>query len=146
MSAPAAQRNVPLKDIYSDPLDRFWHLYLLDAEKQDAKLTERWKGDADGILIFVCARFPTFERALMSQRRPACLLLRSDRSSSPSFQTYNPLPPTKAPQRSCSLRSSSVRFLNSSRLLAQLPPSSTSHHRKPSPSRLTPSKSIFSGS
>jgi hypothetical protein len=59
MSTPT-HRNVPLKDIYSDPLDRFWHLYLLDAEKQDAKLTERWKGDADGILIFVCAHLSMF--------------------------------------------------------------------------------------
>ncbi|KAI0027024.1 hypothetical protein K488DRAFT_63256, partial [Vararia minispora EC-137] len=38
---------------FSDPLDRFWSLYLVDAEKQDAKLVERWKGASDGILIFV---------------------------------------------------------------------------------------------
>jgi hypothetical protein len=38
---------------YSDPLDRFWHLYLVDADKQDQKLADRWKGDTDGILIFV---------------------------------------------------------------------------------------------
>ncbi|KAI0031167.1 hypothetical protein K488DRAFT_71604 [Vararia minispora EC-137] len=37
---------------YSDPLDRFWSLYLIDADKQDAKLVERWKGASDGILIF----------------------------------------------------------------------------------------------
>ncbi|KAI0026810.1 hypothetical protein K488DRAFT_7144, partial [Vararia minispora EC-137] len=34
-------------------LDRFWNLYLIDADKQDAKLVERWKGASDGILIFV---------------------------------------------------------------------------------------------
>jgi hypothetical protein len=74
MSAPAPQRNVPLKDIYSDPLDRFWHLYLLDAEKQDAKLTERWKGDADGILIFVCAHLEMHHHhhLLVNLDRPVC--------------------------------------------------------------------------
>jgi hypothetical protein len=38
---------------FSDPLDRFWNLYLVDAEKADKKLTDSWKGDTDGILIFV---------------------------------------------------------------------------------------------
>jgi hypothetical protein len=66
--------NVSLKHVYSDPLDRFWHLCLLDAEKQHAKLTERWKGDADGILVFVCTRLSASERALINQRveRPIC--------------------------------------------------------------------------
>ncbi|KAI0027837.1 hypothetical protein K488DRAFT_90409 [Vararia minispora EC-137] len=37
---------------YSDPLDRFWNLYITDVEKSDKVLTESWKGDTDGILIF----------------------------------------------------------------------------------------------
>ncbi|KAI0027396.1 hypothetical protein K488DRAFT_61659, partial [Vararia minispora EC-137] len=41
-----------LGEQFSDPLDRFWNLYLVDAEKADKKLTDGWKGDTDGILIF----------------------------------------------------------------------------------------------
>jgi hypothetical protein len=28
-------------------------MYLTEAEKQDAQVTESWKGDTDGILVFV---------------------------------------------------------------------------------------------
>jgi hypothetical protein len=41
-------------DQYSDPDDRFWHLYLSDADKLDKKMANNLKGDTDGILIFVC--------------------------------------------------------------------------------------------
>jgi hypothetical protein len=43
----------PSGDQFNAPEDRFWNLYLTQAEKVDKKLTESWKGDADGILIFV---------------------------------------------------------------------------------------------
>jgi hypothetical protein len=39
---------------YTDPHDRFWSLYLMDAEKEDERMTDSWKGNTDGILIFVC--------------------------------------------------------------------------------------------
>jgi len=38
---------------YTDRLDRFWDLYLSHADKSDKTLMESWKGDTDGILIFV---------------------------------------------------------------------------------------------
>ena len=31
-------------------------MYLTEAEKQDAEVTESWKGDTDGILVFVSLR------------------------------------------------------------------------------------------
>ncbi|KZV62771.1 hypothetical protein PENSPDRAFT_238220, partial [Peniophora sp. CONT] len=34
------------------PEDKFWNLFITDAEKRDKMRLERWKGDADGILIF----------------------------------------------------------------------------------------------
>ncbi|VDB85470.1 unnamed protein product [Peniophora sp. CBMAI 1063] len=37
---------------FLDPNDRFWSLYIADAEKHDKIRLERWKGDTDGILIF----------------------------------------------------------------------------------------------
>ena len=38
---------------WTHPADKFWSTYLEDAEKQDHALAESWKGDTDGILIFV---------------------------------------------------------------------------------------------
>ncbi|VDC02751.1 unnamed protein product [Peniophora sp. CBMAI 1063] len=37
---------------WTHPADKFWSTYLEDAEKQDNALSESWKGDTDGILIF----------------------------------------------------------------------------------------------
>jgi hypothetical protein len=60
-SATQPGNTASIQPQYSDPLDRFWHLYLVDADKQDLKLAERWKGHTDGILIFVRAarHFPS---------------------------------------------------------------------------------------
>ncbi len=30
-------------------------MYLTEAEKEDKEITENWKGDTDGILVFVSA-------------------------------------------------------------------------------------------
>ena len=38
---------------YGDSSDEFWLMYLTEAEKQDKEVTESWKGDTDGILVFV---------------------------------------------------------------------------------------------
>ena len=35
-------------------------MYLTEAEKEDKEITESWKGDAEGILVFVSARCFTF--------------------------------------------------------------------------------------
>ena len=41
---------------YGDPSGRLWMMYLTEAEKEDKEITESWKGDAEGILLFVSAR------------------------------------------------------------------------------------------
>jgi hypothetical protein len=38
---------------HGDPSDGLWSMYLTEAEKQDAEVTESWKGDTDGTLVFV---------------------------------------------------------------------------------------------
>ncbi|KAH9011982.1 hypothetical protein EDB83DRAFT_2530143 [Lactarius deliciosus] len=38
---------------HGDPSDGLWAMYLTKAEKQDKEVTESWKGDTDGILVFV---------------------------------------------------------------------------------------------
>ncbi|KAI9447581.1 hypothetical protein H4582DRAFT_10154 [Lactarius indigo] len=37
---------------HGDPSDGLWSMYLTEAEKQDKEVTETWKGDTDGILVF----------------------------------------------------------------------------------------------
>ncbi|KAI9455573.1 hypothetical protein BJY52DRAFT_636244 [Lactarius psammicola] len=37
---------------YGDPSDGLWSMYLTEAEKQDKDVTESWKGDTEGILVF----------------------------------------------------------------------------------------------
>jgi hypothetical protein len=38
---------------YGDPSGGLWSMYLTEAEERDKEKTERWKGDAEGILVFV---------------------------------------------------------------------------------------------
>ncbi|KAI0266202.1 hypothetical protein BC834DRAFT_986485 [Gloeopeniophorella convolvens] len=38
---------------YGDSSGKLWSMYLTEAEKQDKEITESWKGDTDGILVFV---------------------------------------------------------------------------------------------
>ena len=38
---------------YGDSSDGIWSMYLTEAEKQDKDVTESWKGDTEGILVFV---------------------------------------------------------------------------------------------
>jgi Family of unknown function (DUF6535) len=37
----------------SDTSGKVWSVYLSEAERQDRALAENWKGDTEGILIFV---------------------------------------------------------------------------------------------
>lgn len=46
----------PPSPSWTHPADKFWSTYLEDAEKQDTALAESWKGDTDGILIFVSSQ------------------------------------------------------------------------------------------
>jgi hypothetical protein len=38
---------------FIDKEDKFWSLYLSYADKHDKARTDSWKGDMEGILIFV---------------------------------------------------------------------------------------------
>jgi hypothetical protein len=38
---------------FANPRDKFWSIYLRGAEEEDKGRVESWKGDMDGILIFV---------------------------------------------------------------------------------------------
>jgi hypothetical protein len=40
--------------VYSDASGALFSIYLQTADEEDTKMTESWKGDADGILVFVC--------------------------------------------------------------------------------------------
>ncbi|KAI9447584.1 hypothetical protein H4582DRAFT_1867328, partial [Lactarius indigo] len=51
--APTADNTVVQRDEnHGDPSDGLWSMYLTEAEKQDKEVTETWKGDTDGILVF----------------------------------------------------------------------------------------------
>ena len=49
-----------LGENYGDSSGRLWMMYLTEAEKEDKEITESWKGDTDGILVFVGARPSNF--------------------------------------------------------------------------------------
>lgn len=43
---------------------KVWSVYLSEADRQDKALAENWKGDTEGILIFVCPSFrPPLDRS-----------------------------------------------------------------------------------
>ena len=48
----------------SDGSGAVFTMYLNLAEKEDIKMAERWKGDADGILVFVGLHFTSHKLAL----------------------------------------------------------------------------------
>ncbi|KAI0314431.1 hypothetical protein OF83DRAFT_1267553 [Amylostereum chailletii] len=73
---------------YNEPEDRFWSLYLTDAGKNDAEMTENMKGDTDGLLIFtglfaaiVSAFIIEFYKTLNSDPGDTTVTLLSDISS-----------------------------------------------------------------
>ncbi|KAH9071517.1 hypothetical protein EDB83DRAFT_2221031, partial [Lactarius deliciosus] len=41
-----------LGENYGDSSGRLWTMYLTEAEEQDKEITESWKGEAEGILVF----------------------------------------------------------------------------------------------
>ncbi|KAI9467376.1 hypothetical protein BJY52DRAFT_66140 [Lactarius psammicola] len=56
---PPAPRPVDDRDTdpqrgenYGDSSGRLWTMYLTEAEKEDKEITDSWKGDTDGILVF----------------------------------------------------------------------------------------------
>ncbi|KAH9011163.1 hypothetical protein EDB85DRAFT_2160251 [Lactarius pseudohatsudake] len=49
----ADNTSVQRDENHGDSSDGLWSMYLTEAEKQDKEVTETWKGDTDGILVFV---------------------------------------------------------------------------------------------
>ena len=80
-----------------------WSLYLMEADKLDKARMENWKGDMDGILIFVRIRdillhiFCAYAQWLSL----ACSLLLSQHLSSRVTKTFSKIPPMS---RYCSWR------------------------------------------
>lgn len=87
MSTPIATGSQPLPhagehdhatlgNTFIDPQDKFWSMYLSDAEKYDKFRIESWKGDTEGILIFVRALRFLFQShySLLDRLRLVCSL------------------------------------------------------------------------
>ena len=51
-----------LDENHGDSSDGIWSMYLNEAEKQDKEVAESWKGDTDGILVFVSPRHASLLR------------------------------------------------------------------------------------
>ena len=51
---PQTHHSSPSEAVYSDASGALFSIYLQTADEEDTKMTESWKGDADGILVFVC--------------------------------------------------------------------------------------------
>lgn len=49
---PADNTDAQRGENYGDSSGRLWMMYLTEAEKQDKEITDNWKGDTDGILVF----------------------------------------------------------------------------------------------
>jgi hypothetical protein len=53
---PASTGEPQAESNYTDGSGALFSMYLDRAEEEDKKAAERWKGDADGILVFVRPR------------------------------------------------------------------------------------------
>ncbi len=50
--------TLALGGIHKDPSGKLWSIYLTEADKHDQDMTERWRGEADSILVFVRVHIP----------------------------------------------------------------------------------------
>lgn len=50
---PYSHSRTTTGEKYGDSSDAVWSVYLNEAEKEDTKAIESWKGDTGGILVFV---------------------------------------------------------------------------------------------
>ena len=53
-NVPRMRHSSQSEAVYSDASGALFSIYLQTADEEDTKMTESWKGDADGILVFVC--------------------------------------------------------------------------------------------
>jgi hypothetical protein len=51
-----APRTSQKEALSSDASGALFSIYLKTADEEDTKMTDSWKGDAEGILVFVCRR------------------------------------------------------------------------------------------
>jgi len=55
-NVPRMRHSPQSEAVYSDASGALFSIYLQTADEEDTKMTESWKGDADGILVFVCRK------------------------------------------------------------------------------------------
>jgi hypothetical protein len=60
---------------FTDPSGPLFSMYLDRAEEKDKKMTDRWKADADGILIFVSSHISCLFSRQLRIYRPVCFQL-----------------------------------------------------------------------
>lgn len=78
---PTGENRVPLDQPdtlqggwgFTDPSGPLFSIYLDRAEDQDKKMTDCWKADADGILIFVSGHIRFLFSCQVRIYRPVCL-------------------------------------------------------------------------
>jgi len=51
--APTSSHTSQPEAVFSDGSGALFSIYLKTAKQEDKKMTDSWKGDADGILVFV---------------------------------------------------------------------------------------------
>jgi hypothetical protein len=65
VTIPASSGEPQIESSYTDGSGALFSMYLDRAEEEDIKAAERWKGDADGILVFVrCCRLHTMTQKI----------------------------------------------------------------------------------
>jgi hypothetical protein len=103
--APAGAAHPNVDGNYGDPSDKLFSVYLAQADKFDKEQSESWKGDTEGILVFVCRRTILFLVSLTCFKyvRLVSSLLRWRRSSS---RAINSCSRTQATQSFFSFRRS----------------------------------------
>ncbi len=60
--------TTPLVPPSGDPSDKTWSMYLSESEKHDKAISDGWKDDANGVLVFVRISPSFYDLSLMNKR------------------------------------------------------------------------------
>ena len=90
-NVPRMRHSSQSEAVYSDASGALFSIYLQTADEEDKKMTESWKGDADGILVFVCREnsFPFLAFSRLSSYRLGYFPLQSLDSSDYLIRTFD---------------------------------------------------------
>jgi hypothetical protein len=92
--------------VHGDSVTKMWSAYLVEAEKHDQRISDGWRDDANGVLIFVRpGPLIPYNRPIDKFKRPGCSQQPSEPSSLKATKSYPRTPVTK--RRSFSDRSHS---------------------------------------